>query len=87
MRHLRFLVAAALLATATAAFSEGNGDRKPPPPPPEAIDACLGLQNYSSCTFRVDTHDLNGTCHLTPDAVLACIPVRRPPGAPGGATN
>lgn len=43
-------------------------------PPQEAIDACSGLSQGNHCTVQATPNNVTGTCGLTPDNTLACIP-------------
>lgn len=52
-----------------------NGDR-PGPPPKEALSACEGKSENSSCSFNDAQRgeQLNGTCLKTPRGEAACAP-------------
>lgn len=49
-------------------------------PPPEAVAACSGQSNGSSCGFTAprNGHRIAGMCRVTPDNSTACVPNRRP---------
>lgn len=50
-------------------------------PPPEAVQACSGLQNGTSCSFSVEDKQISGTCRTGPAGEApACLPS----GHPGG---
>lgn len=51
-------------------------------PPQEAIDACVDLNESDPCVVNLPNGALDGTCRITPDEVLACIPARGQ--GPGG---
>lgn len=51
----------------------------PGPPPQEAIDACSGTSEGTSCEFTAPVGTVMGTCMQIED-LLACVPEGRPPG-------
>jgi hypothetical protein len=51
-------------------------------PPQEAINACIGQNSASACTFNTPDGTLNGTCTQI-ESQLACVPEGGPPGNPG----
>lgn len=48
-------------------------------PPPQALDACSGKQNASSCAFTDPrgNNQISGSCRRTPSGVSACVPEGR----------
>ena len=57
---------------------------EPAGPPQEALDACVGLSNGDECRFTSPRGDMvMGTCGLTADDRLACMPADGPPPASG----
>jgi len=50
-----------------------------PAPPPEALNACTGASQGATCEFTTPRGTITGTCQLTPDQQLACVPPGGPP--------
>jgi len=65
------------------ALAAAEGPRPPHPPPKQALDACAKAKQGDTCSFKIDDHEIKGTCE-TPDAKkpLACRPDRPPPPPP-----
>ncbi len=60
----------------------GAGQGQPPAgrtPPQEAVDACNGAAQGSSCQMNTPRGTLNGTCRMVPTQQLACVPEGGPP--------
>ncbi len=53
---------------------QGQGGRRTPPP--EALSACEGSSEGSSCGFDTPRGRMNGTCRTVPEGVVACVPER-----------
>jgi hypothetical protein len=92
MSHLLFSF---ILAAGAAALplDGGSGSGTPPPgehhhhgPPQEAIAACANLKADDACSFKINDHDISGTCKAHPDNAnqLACRPEHPPHHDHGG---
>jgi hypothetical protein len=72
-------VAAVLLGllvpvAALAQSRGGRGSGGHHGPPPEAIEACEGRSDGSSCSVAIHGDSLDGTCRVIPTGESACVP-------------
>jgi hypothetical protein len=70
---------------------QGNQQGQPPQggqgqgqPPQTAIDACAGQSQGAPCSFNTPNGTIIGTCTVTPENVLACVPAGGSPPGSGG---
>lgn len=74
------LLACVLAAPIASAAPRGEGH--PGGPPQEAIDACSGLADASSCSFESPRGGVSGSCRTLP-SVTVCVPDRPLAQGPG----
>jgi hypothetical protein len=66
--------------------SPPQNENRPGPPPKEALSACQGKSENTSCSFT-DTRrgaEIDGTCRKVPEGQTACVPNDGPPPPKAG---
>jgi hypothetical protein len=81
------VLAALALETFRAATAQpppwGGPNDRPPQPPQEAVDACDGKEEGSSCQFESPQGTITGNCQEIQQQPV-CVPEGGPPGEPPG---